>query len=770
MRSTSLIEPSAVPMKLTLASLCFLLAVRTNAVEAIFQRLHSFGLTAPTATLVQASDGNLYGTTAGGGTSGLGTIFQMTTDGTLSLLHSFSGGNDGANPEAGLVQASDGKLYGTTQIDGTGGNGTVFQITTNGSFKVMYSFTSGADGSGANSLVQASDGFLYGTAAYGGVHGNGTVFRITTNGTFSLLYFFTGGTDGSNPRTGLVQASDGNLYGTTFFGGSAGYGIIFRITTGSTFSTLHSFTGIDGKGPSAAMVQATNGSLYGTALYGGASGYGTAFRIGTNGTFATLHSFTFGADGAYPHGSLTQAGDGQLYGTAWTGGTPNYGTIFKMTINGTMTLYSFAASTDGLRPYSGLVQASDGNFYGTTVGGFNANGPILQAVDGTFFQFTTNRTLNTLYSFVTGNDSKRPNSLVLARDGTLYGTVGGGQAPDLLGAVFQITTNGTFGTLYSFTDQNAWGNPGGLVQAFDGNLYGTAAGGSGIDSIGIAYGNGAAFQIGTNGLFNLLYAFFGGDDGSGPAGLVPAADGNLYGTTQSGGANGSGTVFQLTTNGTATTLHSFTSGTDGSPANGLIQGFDGNFYGTTQGGGANSNGTIFRITTAGKFDVLHSLSGKTDGSSPYGRLVQGNDGNLYGTTFWGGANGYGSVFQITTNGIFAPLYSFTGGKDGGRPATGLVQASDGDFYGTTALGGAGGFGTSGFGTIFKLSTNGSLTTIYSFTVVNDGGGASSDLVLASDGSLYGITGGGPKIWGTIFRLVCAIGCRAQSASITSAIQ
>src|SRR5207248_19498 len=157
-------------------------------------------------------------------------------------LYSFTGGNDGADPEAGLVQASDGKLYGTTQIDGASGNGTVFQITTDGVFTVVCSFTGGTDVSGANRLVQASDGNLYGTCRYGGASGNGTVFRITTNGTLTPLYSLAGGNDGGQPSAGLVQATDGNLYGTTSSGGTSGNGTVFRITTNGTFTPLYSFT------------------------------------------------------------------------------------------------------------------------------------------------------------------------------------------------------------------------------------------------------------------------------------------------------------------------------------------------------------------------------------------------------------------------------------------------------------------------------------------------------------------------------------------------
>jgi uncharacterized repeat protein (TIGR03803 family) len=731
------------PLAKSLLSVAILFAFTTaTTAQVIYQRLHSFGLVAPTASLIQATDGNLYGTTAGDGATGNGTVFQVTTGGGYTLLYSFSGGGDGANPEAGLVQASDGTLYGTTQIDGSGGHGTIFHITTNGTLTTVYSFTGKGDGSGANALVQASDGNLYGTTAYGGTNRFGTVFRFTTNGTLTTLYSFTGGSDGSQPSAALLQASDGNLYGTTAVGGTNGYGSVFRISTSGALTPLYSFTGgSDGKLPAAALLQAKDENLYGTTLSGGSHGNGAFFRIATNGTFVLLYSFA----GVQVRGGLIQATDGYLYGTCRNAGAPGYGNIFRITTNGAFaTLYSFMAGADGTTPVAGLVQASDSTFYGTTVGGFNFDGAIDQIVDGTVFQFTASHALNTLYSFPTGNDSHYPTGLLQASDGYLYGTVGGSQDPDL-GAVFQIATNGTFNTIYSFTDMNNWAGPSGMIQASDGNLYGTANGGTGIDSSGLAYGPGVIFRCTTSGNFAPLYSFTGGADGSRPSGLMQASEGNLYGTSSYGGATGNGTVFQLGTNAALTTLYSFTN--SNFSANALVQASDGNLYGTRSGAGAAGDyGTVFRVTTSGDFAPLYSFTSATDGSSP-SALVQASDGQLYGTTHLGGATSNGTVFAITTAGDLTTLYSFSGGTDGRGP-NGLVQATDGNLYGMT-LAGSG----SHLGTVFRISTDGSLSTVYAFTGVNDGTATVGQVLQGTDGSLYGICGGGSKGWGTLFRLI-----------------
>ena len=200
---------------------------------------------------------------------------------------------------------------------------------------------------------------------------------------------------------------------------------------------------------------------------------------------------------------------------------------------------------------------------------------------------------------------------------------------------------------------------------------------------------------------SVLYSFTGGTDGGSPgAGLIQGSDGNFYGTTQVGGASGYGTVFKVTPAGVETVLYSFGGGTDGSyPYAGLTQGADGNFYGTTEQGGANSLGTIFKVTPAGVETVLWTFGGGTDGHNPYGTLIQGADGNFYGTTFQGGTNNHGTIFEITPAGIETVLYSFGGVPytDGWFPQGGLIQGADGNFYGTTEAGGA-----NGYGTVFKF--------------------------------------------------------------------
>ncbi len=298
----------------------------------------------PWAGLIQGSDGNFYGTTAEGGANicgvvECGTVFKITPNGTLTVLHNFAGG-DGASPYSGLVQASDGNFYGTTQNGGLNdciyGCGIVFKITPDGTLTVLHSFERSDGGGPSAGLVQGSDGNLYGATFYGGADNDGTVFKITPDGTLTTLHSFMGPPgDGANPGAGLIQASDGNFYGTTFAGGANcspyGCGTVFKMTPSGTLTVLHSFAGSDGANPGAVLMQASDGNFYGTTAYGGANNFGTVFKITPDGTLTTLHSLAE-SDGQYPASGLVQLSGGNFYGTGYDGGVDNKGTIFRVVI------------------------------------------------------------------------------------------------------------------------------------------------------------------------------------------------------------------------------------------------------------------------------------------------------------------------------------------------------------------------------------------------------------------------------------------------------
>jgi uncharacterized repeat protein (TIGR03803 family) len=306
----------------------------------------------PYAKLVHDSAGNLYGTTAVGGASNFGTVFKVDKAGNETVLCSFGGGADGANPWTGLTWSPAGNLYGTTEAGGASGVGTVFKINKAGKKTVLYNFTgTGSDGAYPFSrLIWDGVGNLYGTTYKGGASGNGTVFKLARSGKEKVLYSFKGGTDGENPYAGVVRDPAGNLYGTTFGAFGVGYGTVFRLNPANKEKVLHAFSGgSDGGYPYfGGLVRDSAGNLYGTTSFGGAHQYfGVVFKINKAGTQTVLYTFTGGADGGQPNASVIRDSAGNLYGTTVAGGAFGHGTIFKLDKTGNETvLYSFMGGTD----------------------------------------------------------------------------------------------------------------------------------------------------------------------------------------------------------------------------------------------------------------------------------------------------------------------------------------------------------------------------------------------------------------------------------------
>ena len=732
------------------------------------------------SSLILGRDGALYGTTSDGGAGTYGTVFKIGNNGTdFKVLHAFSTtGGDGVKPRAGLVQGTDGALYGTTSSGGGYSRGTVFKLNADGgAYTVLHSFT-GTSGDGLDpeaELIQGRDGAFYGTT-YGSERGSlglgyGTVFKLHGDGSgYTVLYSFTANVgDGRNPRAGLIQGNDGALYGTTYYGGAytnwghvvyTNWGTVFKINTdGTSYKVLYSFKGseYDGNMPRSALVQGRDGAMYGTTYWGGLGSGGTIFKINPDGSgYTRMYSFsTNGTDGFNPQAALIQGPDDLLYGTAWNGGSNSYGTVFKVKTNGLSfaTLHSFRANTrDGQNPPARVLQLSDGTLYGTTYWGGTCNW-------GTIFKLSTNGAPYTsLYSLGVNDPlGQAPNAeLVQGDDGTFYGTVLNG-GPRGAGTVFKVNPDGTGATvLYSFSGAagDAQWPYAAVILGAGGALYGTTGSGG-------TNGAGTVFRLSIDGSgFTLLHSFCtNGADGMAPdAPVVQGADGALYGTTYSGGSNGVGVVYTLNTNGTGyQVLHSFnTNGVDGQNTRvGLVLARDGALYGTTINGGTNGCGTIFKLGTNGSgYTLLHTFASTGgDGYYPNAALGLGSDGALYGTTLYGGTNNYGAVFRLGLDGSdYRVIYSFPSGLGlGVRQAVGpLASGSDGALYGASYLG-----GTNGQGAVFKLNTNGTgFTLLYSFsTNACDGAHPYAGVVQGQDGAWYGTTSlGGSRGCGTVFRV------------------
>jgi uncharacterized repeat protein (TIGR03803 family) len=362
----------------------------------------------PWAGLLLAADGSFYGTTQFGGDvtcpfyNTCGTIFKITPEGTLTTLFSFDE-SDGELPISRVVQATDRELYGTTSQGGLSnecsqGCGTVFKMTTEGDLTTLHSFN-GGDGQGTSAgLAEGTDGNFYGTTPGGGEFANGTVFKITPQGALTTLHSFDIG-DGANPKAGLIQGLDGNFYGATIGGGSGGWGVVFKMTPNGTVTILHNFSLTDGGEPYS-LIQGTDGNFYGTTYYGGnftcSQGCGTVFQLTPTGTLTTLHSFD-SSDGSVPTGGLVQSTNGTLYGTSSQGGRYNSGTLFSLKM-GLGPFVTFVHAAGKVGQTGGILGQG---FTGTTSVSLNGIAATFTIVSDTYIKATVPAGATTGYVTVT---------------------------------------------------------------------------------------------------------------------------------------------------------------------------------------------------------------------------------------------------------------------------------------------------------------------------------------------------------------------------------
>jgi uncharacterized repeat protein (TIGR03803 family) len=731
--------------------------VSTGTIQPVSQFLNTG--TAPLAGLFKSADGNFYGTMSTGGTFGsAGTVFRMTPGGTLTTLanlynntNNASGPLSGSSPQSSLVQGADGNFYGTTNAGGnSSGYGTIFKMTPAGQVTTLNFLNYLSAPMGANpicGMTLGADGNFYGVTQNGGSSGVGTIFKMTPAGALTTLVSFTGTTGsfiGSYPRAALTLGADGNFYGTTATGGASGFGTIFKVTPAGALTTLVQFTGTTGAYPGStpigALTQAADGTLFGTTSLGGVNNLGTAFKVTTTATFTSLAAFsgTTGTTlGSSPKGALTLMPDGNFYGTTQSGGLNSSGTIFLITPTGALTtLVNFTGTTGtalGTTPQGALAVGADGALYGTTnSGGQNGSGSI--------FKVTTGGLFTTLVNVTAAPNIGR---LIEVPGGTLTGATLGGGGANGFGTLFTTPLTGAPGllaTLAPVSGTTALNARAGLLRGSDGNYYGTTSAGGAINS-------GSVFKVTPAGAYTTMISFTGTsgtNPGSSPlAALIQGGDGNYYGTTSSGGSSSSGSIFSMTPAGLQTALVNFT-GTTGSflgstPQAPLTLGTDGNYYGTTSTGGSGGGfGTVFKMTPEGVFTTLVNFTGTTGiavGSLPLGVLAQGADGNFYGTTSGGGTTGLGTVFKVTPGGNFTSLANFTGSTGtlpGQAPTGGLFAGRDGCLYGVTSAG-----GTYFQGTLFRVATDGTVVSLYSFSGRGEGLTPNNGLVVASDGYLYG---------------------------------
>jgi uncharacterized repeat protein (TIGR03803 family) len=376
--------------KLALAASLMIVFISASFASAqTFTLLYQFksgpGGINPYAGVVRDAKGNLFGTTYNDGAFASGTVFRINALGKEKVLHSFSQTDgDGAFPWYGtLARDSSGSLYGTTITGGLKGQlccGAVFKVTASGEETVLYSFTGfGGDGFPQYGVVRDPSGNLYGTTQNGGPDNAGTVFKIDPTGTKTVLYSFTGLSDGGYPMAGVVLDAKGNLYGTTSYGGPDTAGAVFKVDPTGKETNLYRFTGLnDGSLPYAGVIRDSHGNLYGTTYLGGTDGSGTVFKVDPQGRETVLHNFAGGNDGLLPVGaSLVRDSAGNLYGTTPQGGSTDFGVVFKIDAKGNETILHTFSGSDGKIPYGTLILDKAGYLYGTTYQGGAYGGGVL---------------------------------------------------------------------------------------------------------------------------------------------------------------------------------------------------------------------------------------------------------------------------------------------------------------------------------------------------------------------------------------------------------
>jgi uncharacterized repeat protein (TIGR03803 family) len=727
------------------------LAAATARAQAptTYEIVHAFRNSGQPTMIIRGLNGNLYGTTAWGGTHGSGSIFRVDSENVWTTLHSFgpylpptSLYSTAVDPFITLTQTNDGTFYGTTNRGGDSDLGTVFTMDPDGNVTVVHSFSlnDGAYRPDAP-LIKASDNYLYGTTSGGGGDG-GAVYRVNPNGSIGIVHAFSGTADGAVPYGGIIEGSDHKFYGTTSWGGASNLGTVFRMNAWGVTTILHSFDGADGQGPRATLLQASDSRLFGSTA--GSSSYApTLFAVSTAGEFTNLHSFAFGSEPS----RLLEGGDGNLYGEDAAGGDNAKGMVFRTTTAGELAvLHSFVGS-DGAVPVSGLVTDDGQQFYGVTRFGGTAGA-------GSVFRIDPGGGLESLHSFSNAREPAGLSTYLLrGPDGDFYGTSdAGGEFGQ--GSIFKVTPYGEVTTVHSFSGAEGSSPFSALVEAQDGKFYGTAANGG-------SSGNGTVFVINGSGEFNTIH-HFGGSDGANPAAALLFDGGEtFYGTTAGGGANGTGTVFAMDSAGNIVESDGFTGqGGDGAFPRAPLVFSNGTLYGTTEMGGLPDGlGTVFSPTWYNGMWILHSFDYYAP--SPTDGLTAASDGLLYGVVR--GHSDPGGVFRIDPSidpelDNFKWVHWFGNLGDGALPSGPLIQASDGALYGTTRI------ATLNCcdeivvaqGTVFRLGLGGDYAVIRLFQS-GFGQFPIGGVIQGLDGSFYGVTeSGGPfGNGGVVFRLSTA---------------
>lgn len=676
----------------------------------------------------------LYSTTTNEGVFGGGTIIKFD-ESNHTLISSFNFEAEGTEPMYNsLYQASDGKFYGMTPRGGAYGLGVIFSMDPeNSEFHILQNFNHLNGDGPTGGLIQAANGLLYGVTKNGGLSNNlgisepGVLFSYDpVLGAYSKLKVFDG-QNGSGPRGTLVEASNGILYGMAG-GGLNGAGVIYSFDPASSvFTKLIDFDGLNGSYPNGSLFQASDGKLYGMTPYGGVNNEGVIFSFDpSTSLLLKLKDLDF-LSGNNPFGNLIEASDGNFYGMTYVGGSNEKGVVFKFNpVNSNYEILKDFNGVDGAYPYGNLCQASNGKLYGMTTSGGNSNGGVLFSFDLISSVFTK------LKDFDFSSDHALRGGLIQTLDGNLYGMSGGSTG---FGAIFKFhPPSFEYSVLKNFGINEFGSFPSaGLYKCSDEKLYGTTF--SGGD-----FGNGEIFSFNpTIGNLTPLYSFSEEVGQNARESIMQASNGKLYGTTYLGGNYNSGIIYSYDLE-TSTFSNLFDFEPEyGQNANGrLVQHNNGKLYGVTSNGGVNGRGVIFSFDPANSnYIKIHDFDG-TNGQYPFSGLMMANDGKMYGITEMGGANSDEGViysFDPATS-LFMKLFDFNN-INGATPTGRLIQASDGKLYGVTIFG-----GSNNNGVIFSFDPiSNTYTKLFNFDEDN-GSNPGTSLTQATNGKIYGSTSKG----------------------------
>jgi uncharacterized repeat protein (TIGR03803 family) len=570
----------------------------------------------------------------------------------------------------------------------------------------------------------------------------------------NALAYFAGNAGGATPESALVADSNGNLYGTASAGGEYGAGTVFEIARGSSsITTIAVFNGPDGGGPGGAIALDASGNLYGTTSSGGLGNDGTIFEIASGpGAITTLASFD-GTDGKGP-GGVTMDASGNLYGCTGFGGPSNNGTVFELA-KGSDAITALASFdiANGQDPSGKLILDSSGNLYGDTeMGGLYNHGTVFEIAPG------SNR-ITTLCDFATPGPEIPEGSVARDASGNLFGrTDAGGQ--NNLSTVFEIPNgSNTATTIATIASDNAGSFYTGVLLDPAGDLYSTSYGNYGSDQ-------GSVFEIPAGSNTATTIASFNGTDARGPnTPILFDGSGDIFGTTNYSGANNTGVVYEIANgSGAVTNIASFNALGSSPEGAGVTLDASGDVFGTTYYGGTKGDGSVFEIARGSStMTTLASFSG-TNGALPEGGLTIDAAGDLFGTTNQGGTYSDGTVFEIANGTNAVTTLATFNGANGARPEGGVVIDSAGNLYGTANSG-----GTSNCGTVFELASgSNAITTLIAFTVATSGGrNPVAGVTLDGSGNLYGTTFSGGSGYGNVFEIAKSSKAMTTIASFAS---